>query len=72
MAGYHALPSGKKWAVRKSGSARAMRLVDSEALAWGMARNLAEKAGSHAWLHDRDGRIVAHECWPVDHKEEFR
>lgn len=57
---YHAAPHTKGgWAVRKTGAQRASAIGLTRANAWKEARRLARGVGAKAYLHGRDGRIVA-------------
>ena len=53
----YVVPRGKKWAVRKSGSARVTRHFDTQQEALEAARRIARNQGSDVYIFGRDGRI---------------
>lgn len=55
--GQHVVPSSGKWAVRRSGSARASSAHTTQDEAIVNARRLAEKQKTELYIHGADGRI---------------
>lgn len=53
----HVVPSGKHWAVRRSGSVRASRRYTKKSDALKRAVALALRQGSVVYIHHRDGRL---------------
>lgn len=53
-----AFPAGGDWAVRRSGSGRALATGLTRGDAWREARRLARGAGCRAYLFDKNGRII--------------
>jgi hypothetical protein len=55
--GQHVIPSGGKWAVRKTGASRASGTFETQKEAIEAARSAARNEGSELYVHGRDGRI---------------
>ena len=55
--GQHVVPSGGKWAVRRSGSERASGIFLTQDEAIERARQIAKNQGTELYIHGRDGRI---------------
>lgn len=55
--GQHVVPSGGKWAVRRSGSTRASGVFGTQKEALDDARERARRQGTELYVHGRDGRI---------------
>ncbi len=55
--GQHVVPSGGKWAVRRSGAERASGVYLTQEEAVRRARELARNQGAELYIHGRDGRI---------------
>lgn len=55
--GLHVTPRGGKWAIRKAGSERAARVVDTQQEAVSIAKERAKREGSELYIHGRNGRI---------------
>nr|WP_097069776.1 DUF2188 domain-containing protein [Rhodobacter maris] len=55
--GQHVVPSGGKWAVRRSGAERASGVFSTQEEAVSRARELAKTQGTELYIHGRDGRI---------------
>ncbi|PCD75584.1 DUF2188 domain-containing protein [Pseudothioclava arenosa] len=55
--GQHVVPSGGKWAVRRSGASRATVVVRTQEEAIQRARDIAKNQGTELFVHGRDGRI---------------
>lgn len=53
----HVVPSGGKWSVRSTGSARASGTFETQKEAIDSARLKARRDGSELYVHGRDGRI---------------
>lgn len=53
----YVVPRGKKWAVRKAGSARVTRHFDTQQEALEAARRIARNQGSDVYIFGRDGFI---------------
>jgi len=53
----HVVPSGKKWSVRSSGSARATKTYDTQKEAINRATEIARNNKTELYIHGRDGRI---------------
>ena len=53
----HVAPNDGKWSVRKSGSSRASKTVDTQKEAIEIATARARKVGGEVYVHGRDGRI---------------
>jgi hypothetical protein len=62
MTGFHAVPRGATWAVRRAGGLRALKTRLTRDEAWCDARRRARAAGAVAYLFDKTGRIVAREA----------
>lgn len=58
MTAFHAVPSGRAYAIRKTGGKRAVKAGMSRTEAWREARRLARCAGTKAYLFGADGRIA--------------
>lgn len=55
--GQHVVPSGGKWAVRRSGAERATAVFSTQAEAIDRARTIAQNQATELYIHGRDGRI---------------
>lgn len=55
--GQHVVPTNGKWGVRKSGSARASGVYDTQSQAIEHARRIAQNQETALYIHGRDGRI---------------
>lgn len=55
--GQHVVPSGGKWAVRRSGAARASGVYDTQGEAISRAREIAKNQKTELYVHGQDGRI---------------
>ena len=55
--GQYVVPRGKKWAVRKAGSARVTRHFDTHQEALEAARRIARNQGVDVFIFGRDGFI---------------
>ena len=64
--GQHVVPSGSKWAVRKSGSSRASGTFDRQSDAIDSARKLAKKQKTELYIHGRDGKIRERDSYGND------
>jgi uncharacterized protein YdaT len=53
----HVIPTGGKWRVRRSGSARASGIYDTQEEAISRAREIARSQRTELYIHGRDGRI---------------
>lgn len=54
----HVVPHGTRWAVRREGSKRATRVLNSREEALAAAILMAQGAGSGVVIHDASGRIT--------------
>ncbi len=55
--GLHVIPTNGKWGVRKSGSARASGVYDTQEEAIEQGEKIAENQKAILYIHGRDGRI---------------
>jgi hypothetical protein len=55
---WHLAPSGKKWSIRKSGAARASRVLESYDAAMSYWITRAGRDRSVLYIHDHTGRIM--------------
>jgi len=64
--GQHVIPSGDKWAVRKTGSDRVTRKFDTQREAKKVAREFARNQKTELYIHGRDGRIRERDSYGDD------
>lgn len=64
--GQHVVPSGGKWAIRRSGAARASETFETQSEAVSRARALAIRQGTELYVHGRDGRIRERRSYSAD------
>ncbi len=62
----HVVARGDKWAVRKTGSDRVTRKIDTKEEAIEVARQFARKQKTDVYIHGRDGRIYERNCYGDD------
>lgn len=55
--GQHVVPSGRGWAVLRSGAERATGIFRTQEEAIARAREVARNQGAELYIHGRDGRI---------------
>ncbi len=53
----HVLPNGKDWAVKGAGNSKATKIVDTQAEAIKIAREIAINKKSEVVIHRPDGKI---------------
>ena len=53
----HVVPHENKWAVRKEGSEKVIKITSTQMEATDYARKIAIKEGGEVVIHGRDGRI---------------
>lgn len=63
---FHVIPTGSRWALRRTGAKRASYIYSRRQDAWDAAQRMAQKDRDTAYLHDTTGRIVAREGRAVD------
>ncbi len=69
--GQHVVPAGRKWAVRKAGSARTTETFGTQREAIARAREIAKNQGTELYIHGRNGRIrqrdsYGHDSYPPE------
>lgn len=53
----HVVPNGKDWAVKGAGNSKATKIVDTQAEAIKIAREIATNKKSEVVIHRPDGKI---------------
>lgn len=69
--GQHVVPTGRKWAVRKAGSARTTETFATQREAIARAREIAKNQGTELYIHGKNGRIrqrdsYGHDSYPPE------
>lgn len=70
----HIVQVNKDWGVRGEGNSRLTTIVDTQAEAYDIAREIAQNQQSEVFIHGRDGKIRAresfgHDPYPPEDKE---
>jgi hypothetical protein len=53
----HVVPHGGDWAVKGAGNSKATKVVNTQAEAIQLAREIAKNQGSEMFIHGQNGRI---------------
>lgn len=62
----HVVRAGKDWGVKGAGNSRFTTVVDTQAEAYEIARNIARNQETEVFIHGRNGRIRARESFGSD------
>ena len=64
--GFHVVPSGGRWSVRRAGASRASSLYATQKEAIESARARARSERGELYIHGRDGRIRERDSYGND------